>query len=77
MNVPSGVVSASPARARGFVMSGGDLMAAVIDTRPDLAEIDEAIANADATVKRLRLVGPHAQVAEAERYRDQLLEQRR
>lgn len=63
----------SPARARGFVMSGGDPMS---DERPDHHELDEAIANANQTVKRLRLRGTHAQVAEAERYRDQLLEQR-
>jgi hypothetical protein len=52
-------------------------MPSATDTRPDLAEIDEALRNADATVKRLRLTGTHAQVADAERYRDQLLEQRR
>jgi hypothetical protein len=55
-------------------MSGGDPMS---DERPDHHELDEAIANANQTVKRLRLRGTHAQVAEAEAYRDQLLEQRR
>ena len=51
-------------------------MTSATDTRPDVAEIDEALRHADTSVKRLRLVGTHEQIADAERYRDQLLEQR-
>ena len=52
-------------------------MGTAVDTLPGLDEIDEAITHANVAVKRLRLSGTHEQVAEAERYRDQLLEQRR
>lgn len=40
------------------------------------AEIDKAIAAIHATIKRLRLNGTHAEIKQAEDYRDRLLDQR-
>jgi hypothetical protein len=65
----------SPAPERGFVMS--EVVTMPTDAKVDNRELDEAITNAHLTVKRLRLHGTHAQVAEAERYLDELLERRR
>jgi hypothetical protein len=47
-----------------------------VDSRPTVAEIDEALAEVTVTIRRLRLTGTHAELARAERYLDHLLDQR-